>query len=75
MPGVEAPGLPTATGRRLLELLAPGLSDEAIARHLGCGLRTVQRHMRAMMERLGVHTRFQLGMRAHESGWLTGAAR
>lgn len=45
----------------LVELLEPGLKDEAIARQLGVSLRTVRRHIAALMEVNGVDTRFQLG--------------
>lgn len=46
---------------RLLELLGMGLKDEAIARFLGLGLRTVRRRIAALMSLHGVDTRFQLG--------------
>jgi DNA-binding NarL/FixJ family response regulator len=47
---------------RLLDLLDAGLTDEAIARHLGLGYRTVQRRIRELMELFGAKTRFQLGV-------------
>ncbi|MEO6019965.1 MAG: hypothetical protein ABIP45_06920 [Knoellia sp.] len=46
---------------RLIELLGMGLKDEAIARFLGLGLRTVRRRIAALMSVHGVDTRFQLG--------------
>lgn len=46
---------------QLLELLALGLKDEAIARYLGWGLRTVRRRVARLMEVHGVDTRYQLG--------------
>lgn len=46
---------------RLVELLGMGLKDEAIARFLGVGLRTVRRRVAALMSIHGVDTRFQLG--------------
>ena len=46
---------------RLLELLGMGLKDEAIARYLGIGLRTVRRRVAWLMSVHGVETRFQLG--------------
>lgn len=46
---------------RLIELLGMGLKDEAIARFLGIGLRTVRRRVAALMSIHGVDTRFQLG--------------
>lgn len=47
---------------RLIELLGMGLKDEAIARFLGVGLRTVRRRIAALMSLHGVDTRFQLGV-------------
>lgn len=47
---------------RLIELLGMGLKDEAIARFLGVGLRTVRRRIAALMSVHGVDTRFQLGV-------------
>lgn len=55
---------------RLLELLALGFKDEAIARHLGLGLRTVRRRVSALMDEHGVETRFQLGLAVSRRGLL-----
>lgn len=59
----------TTSGRRanldqsqLVTLLLSGLTDETIARQLGIGYRTVQRHVAALMTKLGAHTRFQAGL-------------
>lgn len=55
---------PTDEGRpedRLVDLMALGLKDEAIARILGWSLRTVRRRIAALMDEQGVETRFQLG--------------
>ncbi|HEY7718813.1 MAG TPA: hypothetical protein VH915_08640 [Pedococcus sp.] len=49
------------TDSELLRLLGAGLKDEAIARYLGCSLRTVRRRVSALMDRYAVDTRFQLG--------------
>lgn len=46
---------------RLVDLMALGLKDEAIARILGWSLRTVRRRIAALMDEQGVETRFQLG--------------
>ena len=46
---------------RLLELLGFGLKDEAIARIMGLGLRTIRRRIAGLMAAHGVETRFQLG--------------
>jgi DNA-binding CsgD family transcriptional regulator len=54
----------------LLGLLATGLTDAAIARHLGTHPRTVQRRMRNLLDHLGAGTRFQAGIQAVRRGWL-----
>lgn len=64
-----ADGGPTEDERRILSLLAVGLSDDAIARQLGIGLRTVQRRVQAMLGRLGAGSRFQAGVLAADRGW------
>ena len=56
--------------QRLLSLLASGATDAVIARTFGWSMRTVQRHIHELMEQVGVHTRFQLGMEAVSRGWL-----
>ena len=64
---------PAAAGdqeRRLLMMLASGLKDEAIARQLGIGERTVRRRVAALADRLGARTRFQLGIQAARRGLL-----
>src|SRR4051794_19862150 len=55
---------------RLLALLASGFKDEAIARYLGVGVRTVRRRVAELMDELSVHTRFQLGVVAERRGML-----
>jgi DNA-binding NarL/FixJ family response regulator len=54
----------------LLGLLAAGLTDSAIGRHLGTHPRTVQRRVRELLDRLGAGTRFQAGLQAVRRGWL-----
>ncbi|MGW3393421.1 LuxR C-terminal-related transcriptional regulator [Streptomyces hydrogenans] len=54
----------------LLRLLASGLTDEAAAKRLGLSLRTVRRHMAALMERLDATSRFEAGLKAAHHGWL-----
>lgn len=53
---------------KLLELLSLGFKDEAIARQLGLGLRTVRRRIAALMEEHGADTRFQLGLAVSRRG-------
>lgn len=55
---------------RLLELLALGFKDEAIARQLGLSLRTVRRRIAALMEEHAADTRYQLGLAVGRLGLL-----
>ena len=59
----------------LLDLLARGLKDEAIARYLGWSLRTVRRRVARLMADLGARTRFQLGAEAVRSNRLDSGGR
>lgn len=54
----------------MLRLLNSGLKDEAIGRHLGVSTRTATRKIAAVVERLGVTTRFQAGVEAAARSWL-----
>ena len=45
-------------------------SFAAVARNLGLSLRTVRRRIAALMNDLGVDTRFQAGVEAARRGWL-----
>lgn len=49
---------------QVLQLLAQGCTDEAVARNLGVSLRTVRRTTADLMERLGARSRFQAGLKA-----------
>lgn len=60
--------------RRILDALAAGLKDEAIARQLGVSVRTVRRHITSLMKELGATTRFAAGVAAVRRGWLSPAA-
>ena len=53
----------------VLQLLQAGLTD-AVSR-LGTSERTVGRRVRLLMDRAAAETRFQLGWRAAERGWLS----
>jgi DNA-binding CsgD family transcriptional regulator len=55
---------------RIVSLLMTGLTDEAVATHLGTSLRTVQRRVRHLMEVTGGRTRMQLGFHVARLGWL-----
>jgi DNA-binding CsgD family transcriptional regulator/predicted DNA-binding transcriptional regulator len=61
--------------RTILDLLAAGLKDEAIARRLGMSLRTARRHIADIMQQLSADSRFQAGVAAARSGLLDDAAR
>ncbi|MER5431350.1 LuxR C-terminal-related transcriptional regulator [Streptomyces sp. NPDC002588] len=54
----------------LARLLAAGMKDEVVARHLGVSLRTLRRRVSELQERLGAASRFQLGVRAAQRGWV-----
>ena len=64
-----APG-PTGRQREILSLLAQGLTDEAIAKQLGCSSKTIGREAAMITARLGVASRFAAGAAAQRRGWL-----
>ncbi|GAA4508296.1 helix-turn-helix domain-containing protein [Actinoallomurus oryzae] len=51
-------------------LLVAGLSDQAVARHLGVSVRTVERRIQRLAAALGAKTRFQAGALAARHGWI-----
>ena len=61
----------TLAQQRVLELMAGGLQDEAIARRLGVSIRTVRRHVAAIMSRQRVSNRCAAGAAAHRRGWIS----
>ena len=54
----------------VLRHLAQGHSTAIIAEKLGIATETVRNHVRAIIARLGVHTRLEAVLRAHELGLL-----
>lgn len=68
--GVPASDAPTGRPARVLELLAVGRKDEAIARSLDVGVRTVRRDIAVLMAQLGEHTRAATVAAAMRRGWL-----
>lgn len=66
----EVAGPLDADTSRVLAMLRTGFTDATIARQLGSSTRTVQRRIRELMTAAGVETRFQLGCRATELGWI-----
>ena len=63
--GESARPEPDSLEREILVLMDTGMPDAAIARRLGLSQRTLQRRIRALMERLNAQTRYQLGVQAH----------
>jgi len=53
----------------LINLLASGMKDEAIARQLGVSARTLRRRIAQVQEELGATSRFQAGIQAARRGW------
>lgn len=49
--------------RTIIQLLAEGLTDEAVARRLGISVRTCRRHIAAVLRDLDAVSRFQAGVR------------
>lgn len=62
--------VPTRTELELLKLLAAGLKDDAVARHLGVSVRTVRRSIADLTGRLGATSRFDLAAVAGRRGWV-----
>ena len=54
--------------QRILEMMRQDLTDQAIADVLGISLRTVRYEVAAVMERLGVRSRFSAGVAIGTSG-------
>ena len=60
----------TPAQQAVLELMAEGLHDGAIARRAGISTTTIRRHITAIMGRLGVSSRFAAGAAAQRRGWI-----
>jgi len=56
--------------QRVLELMAEGLPDDAIAHRLNVSTTTVRRHITAIQKRLNVTSRFAAGAAAQRRGWI-----
>jgi DNA-binding NarL/FixJ family response regulator len=54
---VAEPGTLTEREREVLDLLAQGLTNKEIAERLVITTNTVKRHLKAIFEKLNVHTR------------------
>jgi DNA-binding CsgD family transcriptional regulator len=60
----------TGRQRGVLNLLAQGLTDDAIAKQLGCSTKTIGREAATIANRLGAASRFAAGAAAQRRGWL-----
>ncbi|GAA1299538.1 hypothetical protein [Saccharothrix xinjiangensis] len=61
------PGYAGAVGdlhRAIARLMAKGLTDDGVARHLGMSVRTCRRHIAALLQNLNSVSRFQAGVHA-----------
>ncbi len=56
----------------VLRLLGDGHTDAVVARKMGVSVRTIRRVIAELAERLGARSRFQIGARAVDAGWLSG---
>jgi DNA-binding CsgD family transcriptional regulator len=55
---------------QVLRLMLSGMTDAAIARHLGASERTVRRHVAALLDMLGVDNRIAAAVVAVREGWI-----
>jgi DNA-binding CsgD family transcriptional regulator len=60
----------TTRERHLLDLLLAGATDQSASYRLEVSVRTVRRIVADLMNRAGARSRFELGARAAERGWL-----
>jgi len=68
--GTDSSDEVTPVQRQILRLMASGMTDEAMARSLGTSVRTVRRNVGAIMDTIGVSTRFAAGAAAAKRGWI-----
>jgi DNA-binding CsgD family transcriptional regulator len=66
----DTAGQPTEDERKLLAMLALGMTDRQIAEHNRYSARTAQARVQRLMSNLGAETRFQAGLEAKARGWL-----
>jgi DNA-binding CsgD family transcriptional regulator len=60
----------TPRERQVLDLMAAGLDNRAIATKLRIQYTTVRGHVRAVIEKLGARSRLEAVARAYQSGWV-----
>ncbi len=68
--GDDAQQRPDADTVGLIDLLAAGMKDDSIARHLGVSARTLRRRVAMLLDGLDSTGRFQAGVRAAQRGWI-----
>jgi DNA-binding CsgD family transcriptional regulator len=61
---------PAGKQHRILHLMLIGMTDGAIARHLGVSERTVRRHIGVLMRHLNANNRIALAVAAIREGWI-----
>lgn len=67
-PGTDRARIAGHLRQGILQLLAGGAKDEAVARRLGLSVRTCRRHISEIMQALGADSRFQAGVEACSRG-------
>jgi DNA-binding NarL/FixJ family response regulator len=70
-PSARPGGDLTPREREVLELLARGLSNKAIAEALSISEHTAKFHVNALLSKLGAQSRTEVVVRAARRGWLT----
>ncbi|MFD1147505.1 helix-turn-helix transcriptional regulator [Saccharothrix hoggarensis] len=60
----------TPVQQKVLRMMASGLTDTAIAHQAGTSVRSVRRHVSAILAHLGAESRFAAGVAAAKRGWL-----
>jgi DNA-binding CsgD family transcriptional regulator/tetratricopeptide (TPR) repeat protein len=60
--------------QKVLRLIAQGMSNREIARHLSRSRRTVEHHVSAVLSKLNVASRVEIMLRLHGEPWLHAAA-
>lgn len=61
----------TPRERQVLDLMAGGLDNRAIAARLHIEYTTVRGHVRSVIEKLGARSRLEAVARAYQAGWVT----
>jgi DNA-binding NarL/FixJ family response regulator len=67
-PAVEGAVRLTTREREVMELIADGMGNKAIAHRLGVADDTVKSHVRNMLEKLALHSRLEIAAHSHKAG-------